>query len=74
MVSLRMLIVCGGLSGALLANGLLSNNIYFTVYERDAANHRREGYQMRLGNSAITGCKSFLPKDCIELITRKLGQ
>jgi 2-polyprenyl-6-methoxyphenol hydroxylase-like FAD-dependent oxidoreductase len=67
-------IVGGGLSGILLANGLLSNDFDFTIYERDAANSKREGYQTRLGDSTITGFKTYLSKDRMELITQKFGQ
>ncbi|KAF2632168.1 hypothetical protein BU25DRAFT_417912 [Macroventuria anomochaeta] len=74
MAPLNIIIVGGSLSGALLVNGLLSNNTSFTVYERDAADPKREGYQIQLGDSAITGFKACLPKDCMDLITRKFGQ
>lgn len=74
MAPLNIIIVGGGLSGALLANGLLSNDIPFTVYERDTVDSKREGYQIRLGESAIAGFKACLPKDRMELITKKFGQ
>lgn len=74
MAPLNIIIVGGGLSGALLANGLLSNDIPFTVYERDTVDSKREGYQIRLGESALVGFKACLPKDRMELITKKFGQ
>ncbi|KAI8935608.1 hypothetical protein NX059_008172 [Plenodomus lindquistii] len=74
MSSLKIIIIGGGLSGALLANGLILNNIQVTIYERDTADSKREGYQIRLGDSALTGLKSCLPKESLDLITSKLGQ
>ncbi|KAK1984983.1 hypothetical protein LZ30DRAFT_779398 [Colletotrichum cereale] len=74
MSSFRVVIVGGGLSGSLLANGLLSNGVDFTLYERDAAGSRREGYQIRLGDAATEGFGSCLRRDRIAAIRKKLGQ
>ena len=58
----RVAIIGAGLAGSLLGNGLLSNNIDFTIYESDARNAdaRREGYQIRLGAPALVGFKKCL--------------
>lgn len=56
----HVIIIGAGLSGALLANGLLHNNISFNVYESDVQYSKREGYQIRLGAPALAGFKSCL--------------
>lgn len=74
MATFKVVVVGGGLSGALLANGLLNNGVDVTVYERDAADSKREGYQIRLGDAAMQGFKACLTKDCLSTILRKFGQ
>lgn len=51
----KVIIVGGGLGGSLLASGLMNNNVDFTLYERDAADSNREGYQIRMGDAALEG-------------------
>lgn len=72
--SFKVIIIGAGLAGALLANGLLNHNIPFTVYERDSENSKREGYQIRLGDSAITGFKACLDHENLKTIIQKFGQ
>ncbi|KAK2023342.1 FAD/NAD(P)-binding domain-containing protein [Colletotrichum zoysiae] len=70
----KVIIVGGGLGGSLLANGLMNNGVDFTLYERDAAGAKREGYQIRLGDAAMEGFESCLRRDRILAIQNKLGQ
>lgn len=74
MAGFKIIIVGGGLSGALLANGLRNNNINFMVYERDDAESNREGYQIRLGDGARAGFEACLTRSQIAAIDRKLGK
>ena len=73
-MTFKVIIIGAGLSGSLLANGLLDNGIDFTIYERDAADSKREGYHIRLGDSAMVGFEACLPKSQINAITNKFGQ
>ncbi|KAI8664256.1 Oxidoreductase [Fusarium keratoplasticum] len=74
MAGVRVLIIGGGLSGSLLANGLLNNGIDFALYERDSEDTKREGYQIRLGEWAMVGFKACLTQDRLTKIVNKLGQ
>ncbi|KAK2060350.1 FAD/NAD(P)-binding domain-containing protein [Colletotrichum caudatum] len=74
MSSFKVIIVGGGLSGSLLANGLMNNGVDFTLYERDAAGAKRAGYQIRLGDAAMEGFESCLRRDRILAIQKRLGQ
>ncbi|PLB53993.1 FAD/NAD(P)-binding domain-containing protein [Aspergillus steynii IBT 23096] len=67
-------IIGGGIAGSLLANGLLNHNVPFTVYERDAADAKREGYQIRLGDPAIAGFKACLRDEHLNAILGRFGQ
>ncbi|KAJ4316649.1 hypothetical protein N0V94_005330 [Neodidymelliopsis sp. IMI 364377] len=69
----KVIIVGGGLAGALLANGLSNNGVDFMVYERDQAGSKREGYQIRLGPGAQAGFRACLTNAHIDKITAKLG-
>ncbi|KAL4733295.1 FAD/NAD(P)-binding domain-containing protein [Aspergillus similis] len=70
----KVIIVGGGLAGCLLGNGLHNNGVAVTVYERDAQNEKREGYQIRLGESAMIGFRACLKEEHIVKITEKFGQ
>lgn len=70
----KVIIIGAGLAGALLANGLLKNNVDFFIYERDSEDSKREGYQIRLGDSAITGFRSCLTDENLQNIIQKFGQ
>jgi 2-polyprenyl-6-methoxyphenol hydroxylase-like FAD-dependent oxidoreductase len=70
----KVIIVGGGLSGTLLANGLLNNEVEFMLYERDASDSKREGYQIRLGEAAMIGFQSCLTGDQIASVQHKFGQ
>lgn len=72
--SFKVIIIGAGLAGSLLANGLLNHNISFKIYERDSENSKREGYQIRLGDSAITGFKACLDDENFKAIVQKFGQ
>ncbi|KAH6684924.1 hypothetical protein F5X68DRAFT_223060 [Plectosphaerella plurivora] len=67
-------IVGGGLAGSLLANGLLNNGVEVSLYERDAANSKREGYQIRIGEAADIGFDACLTDKVKSAIRAKCGQ
>jgi 2-polyprenyl-6-methoxyphenol hydroxylase-like FAD-dependent oxidoreductase len=71
MSQLKVIIVGGGLSGALLGNGLLRAGISVVVYERDVADTKREGYQIRLGEPALMGFRACLGAELIAQIEEK---
>ncbi|KAJ5094788.1 hypothetical protein N7456_010649 [Penicillium angulare] len=70
----KVIIIGSGLAGALLANGLLNNHVNFSIYERDSEDSNREGYQIRLGDSAMTGFKACLADENLQNIIQKFGQ
>ncbi|KAJ5638155.1 hypothetical protein N7490_008034 [Penicillium lividum] len=72
--SFKVIIVGAGLAGALLANGLLNNNVSFTIYERELEDSKREGYQIRLGDSAVAGFKACLRDEDYDAIIQRFGQ
>ncbi|USP74860.1 FAD/NAD(P)-binding domain-containing protein [Curvularia clavata] len=74
MGAFKVIIVGGGLSGALLGNGLNNNGVDFMIYERDNVDSKREGYQIRIGPGAQAGFRACLTNAHIEKITAKLGQ
>lgn len=74
MATFKVIIVGGGLTGALLANGLRNNDIEFTLYERDQASSKREGYQIRLGAGAQAGFDACLTDAQNSAIKAKLGK
>ncbi|KAL2275011.1 hypothetical protein FJTKL_02557 [Diaporthe vaccinii] len=69
----KVIIVGGGLGGSLLANGLMNNDVDFTLYERDPADSKREGYQIRMGDTALEGFEACLTPDHVAAIKSKLG-
>ncbi|KAF9870752.1 putative FAD dependent oxidoreductase [Colletotrichum karsti] len=70
----KVIIAGGGLSGCLLANGLMNNGVDVAVYERDSADVKREGFQIRLGESAMTGFRACLKPSEIATIQSKFSQ
>ncbi|PNP82139.1 hypothetical protein FNYG_04328 [Fusarium nygamai] len=74
MGTFRVCIVGGGLAGSLLANGLINNGVDTLVFERDEENLKREGYQIRLGDPAMTGLASCLTDSQLEAIVQRLGR
>ncbi|KAE9378583.1 FAD/NAD(P)-binding domain-containing protein [Stipitochalara longipes BDJ] len=74
MASFKIIIIGGGLSGALLANGLMLHEIEFMIYEKDERGSKRAGYQVRLGAPAIAGFKACLPPERMALLMRKFGR
>ncbi|KAG5766507.1 hypothetical protein H9Q72_005435 [Fusarium xylarioides] len=74
MGNFKVCIVGGGLAGSLLANGLINNGIDTIVFERDEESLKREGYQIRLGDPALTGLASCLTDSQLESIVQKLGR
>ncbi|KAF6832917.1 FAD dependent oxidoreductase/monooxygenase [Colletotrichum plurivorum] len=74
MAPFKVGIIGGGLAGALLANGLINNDVDVTVYERDLAGSKREGYQIRLGGPADEAFDACLTQDVKDAIQAKLGK
>lgn len=68
------MIMGGGLAGALLADGLNNNGVEVMIYERDKANSKREGYQIRLGRGSQAGFRACLTNAHIDKFNVKLGQ
>jgi len=74
MPALKVIIIGSGLAGSLLANGLQRNDIEVTVYERLARDAQREGYQIRLGPSALAGMRANLDPERLKFIASKFGR
>lgn len=70
----KVLIIGAGLSGTLLANGLLKHSIECTLYERDTADAPRKGYQIRLGAPALHGFRECLSPEIKDAICAKFGR
>ncbi|KAF4773035.1 hypothetical protein HER10_EVM0001013 [Colletotrichum scovillei] len=70
----KVIIAGGGLAGSLLANGLVNHGVNVTVYERDAEDAKREGFQIRLGDSAMTGFNACLKPADIAAIKSQFSQ
>jgi 2-polyprenyl-6-methoxyphenol hydroxylase-like FAD-dependent oxidoreductase len=68
----KVVIVGGGLAGALLADGLNNNGVEVMIYERDQANSKREGYQIRLGRGSQAGFRACLTNAHIDKINVSL--
>ena len=73
MSALKVIIIGGGLADAMLANGLMNNDVSVTVYERDKEESRREGYQIRLGEASLNGFRACLTPAQIREIEQKFG-
>ncbi|KAI8651119.1 FAD-binding-3 domain-containing protein [Fusarium keratoplasticum] len=74
MAPFKVIIVGAGLSGSLLANGLIRHDIDVAVYERLDRHIKREGYQIRMGGNALAGFRECLDKDQIHSIVSKFGK
>lgn len=70
----KVIIAGGGLAGSLLANGLMNHGVNVAVYERDAEDAKREGFQIRLGDSAMTGFNACLEPTDIAAIKSQFSQ
>ncbi|EGU85419.1 hypothetical protein HZS61_004342 [Fusarium oxysporum f. sp. conglutinans] len=70
----KVIIVGAGLSGSLLANGLIRHDVNVAVYERLDRNVKREGYQIRMGANALAGFRACLDKEHIDKIISKFGK
>ncbi|KAK7715905.1 hypothetical protein SLS57_006656 [Botryosphaeria dothidea] len=70
----KVIIIGAGLSGSLLANGLLHASVPVTVYERDEENAKREGYQIHLGESTLVGMRACLSAAQIASVVQKFGR
>lgn len=74
MAPLKVIIIGGGLAGALLGNGLRRKGIDFMVYERDVKDSVREGYQIRLGAAALTGLRACLDESQVQQLMPLFGR
>ncbi|KAF5694553.1 NADP-binding Rossmann-like domain-containing protein, partial [Fusarium mundagurra] len=77
MAPFKAVIVGGGLAGSCLANGLLNkakDPIDVIVFERDKQGSNREGYQIRLGASALVGFRACLTADQYQGLLRCFGR
>ena len=79
MEPLRVVIIGAGLSGLLLANGLVNKSspdapIDVSIYERDSAEAMRGGYQIRLGSHALTGFRACLTPEQFDAILARFGR
>ncbi|CAK7207625.1 hypothetical protein SEUCBS139899_010435 [Sporothrix eucalyptigena] len=76
MAPFKVIIIGCGLSGGLLGNGLLHNDVDFTIYESDdaKAGTKRDGYQIRLGSHAIRGFKACLTDDQQNVLYKMFGR
>lgn len=75
MSSFKVIIIGGGLAGSLLANGLSQRSVDYIVYERDPKDSAtRDGYQIRLGVSAMVGFRACLEPSQIKELMLKFGR
>jgi len=70
----KVIIIGGGLAGALLANGLLRHHIDFVVYDRLPQHCPRDGYDIRIGSAALEGMRACLDPDHLRRIIKKTGR
>ncbi|KAL1614455.1 hypothetical protein SLS56_012094, partial [Neofusicoccum ribis] len=70
----KVIIIGSGLSGSLLANGLIHSSVPVTVYERMEEDSNREGYQIRLGAPALVGMRACLSEAHIMSLVQKFGR
>ena len=74
MMSIKVIVIGAGLAGSLLANGLMRNDIDFMLYERDEKNAlNREGYQIRIGDGALSGFRACLDPSRYEELMKLFG-
>lgn len=74
MPAFKVIIIGAGLSGSLLANGLIRHGVDVVVYERLDRNTKREGYQIRMGANALTGFRACLDKHQIDRVVSRFGK
>lgn len=72
--SFKVIIIGAGLSGSLLANGLLHASIPVTVYERGEETTSSGGYQIHLGESALIGLRACMSEAEISSVVAKFGR
>ncbi|KIW16911.1 hypothetical protein PV08_04101 [Exophiala spinifera] len=70
----KVIIIGSGLSGTLLANGLIRNNVEVTVYERLTKGIKREGYQIRIGPDSLRGFQACLDDGQVREVLGKCGR
>ena len=74
MSNFKVIIIGGGLAGCLLGNGLLQHGVDFTIYESDAVDAKREGYQIRLGGPALEGFKACMTDEQLNKLYPLFGR
>lgn len=70
----KVIIIGGGLAGALLANGLLRHQVDFAIYDRLPQHCPRDGYDIRIGGPALEGMRACLDPDHLRRIINKTGR
>ncbi|KAH6964629.1 hypothetical protein DER45DRAFT_557052 [Fusarium avenaceum] len=73
MPNFKVIIVGSGLSGPLLASGLLTSGIKVDLYEKLAADAKRDGYQIRVAQPSLEAFRLNLSADQNEMIKARLG-
>ncbi|KAI6773060.1 hypothetical protein HG530_004018 [Fusarium avenaceum] len=69
----KVIIVGSGLSGPLLASGLLTSGIKVDLYEKLAADAKRDGFQIRVAQPSLEAFRLNLSADQNEMIKARLG-
>jgi 2-polyprenyl-6-methoxyphenol hydroxylase-like FAD-dependent oxidoreductase len=73
-VGIRVVVVGAGLGGLALAQGLSRQGIDVVVYERDAANGRRQGDRVQLGPTGLAGLRRVLSQELHDLCLATAGR
>ncbi|KAF4949966.1 hypothetical protein FGADI_8567 [Fusarium gaditjirri] len=73
MPQFNVIIVGSGLSGPLLASGLLDTGVKVDVYEKLAADAKRDGYQIRVAQPCMEAFRLSLTAEQNESIRASLG-
>jgi 2-polyprenyl-6-methoxyphenol hydroxylase-like FAD-dependent oxidoreductase len=67
----RVLVIGGGMAGLAVANGLKKAGIPFAVFERDAENRRRQGYQLGLQDMGVAALRALGCDEVTKIIARE---
>jgi 2-polyprenyl-6-methoxyphenol hydroxylase-like FAD-dependent oxidoreductase len=67
----RVLVIGGGMAGLAVANGLKKAGIPFAVFERDAEDRRRQGYQLGLQDMGVAALRALGCDEVTKIIARE---